>query len=328
MKSMNKFGINLNEAFTRIEKKINKTKLLEVNEINDKFGIRIFVKPECNQKTGSFKYRGALNNISKLVSKKNISNLVCFSSGNHGKAVAAIANKFNLNSTIFMPDSAPKYKILNTRKYNGKVLLHKGTRSSMEKRAIDFAKNNNANLIKPFDDRDIIAGQGTIGIEICKEFIEKKLDLDAVLVPCSGGGLAAGIALAVKKSFPDAKIHPVEPMNFDDTTRSLLAGKILSNNKLIKQSICDALLVPKPGKITFSINKELLSYGITVSEDQVIKAMQIGYHYFNLILEPGGAVGLAVLLKKQFNNKYKNIVIIASGGNISKENHKSYMIKN
>ncbi|PPR78626.1 MAG: L-threonine dehydratase catabolic TdcB [Alphaproteobacteria bacterium MarineAlpha2_Bin1] len=317
--------IDIKDAFTRIEKEMYTTKLLETNEINQKFGIRIFVKPECKQRTGSFKYRGAYNYVSKLLHKSKMPDLVCFSSGNHGKAVAAVARKFNLNSTIFMPETAPKYKILNTKKYNSNVILHSGTRASMEKRAIEYAKKNNSNLIRPFDDKDIIAGQGTIGIEICREFKEKKLNLDAVLIPCSGGGLAAGIALAVKEVFPMAKIHPVEPENYDDTTRSLQASKILSNKNLTKSSICDALLVPKPGNITFKINQKLLSNGITVSDDDVIQAMQIGYKYFNLILEPGGAVGLAVLLKKKFNEKYKNIVIIASGGNISKEIHNSYM---
>ena len=324
---MNKKIIEIKEANDRIKKNIYKTKLLEKHEINHKFGMRVFIKPECNQKTGSFKYRGAYNFISKLNAEKKINSVVCFSSGNHGKAVAAVAKNFNIKSTVFMPDTAPEFKVSSIKKYNAEVILHKGTRSSMEKRALNYAKKNNVTLIKPFDNKDIIAGQGTVGYEICEEFKEKNLKLDAVLVPCSGGGLVAGIALAVKEEFPMAKIHSVEPKDYDDTKKSLVEKKILSNKKLIKKSICDSLLVPKPGRITFNINKHLLSEGLTVSDNEVIKAMRIGFDSFNLVIEPGGAAGLAVLLKKQFNKNYNNIVIIASGGNISRENHKNYIEK-
>ncbi len=317
---MKKINIDIQKAASRITKNIVSTKLIENQELNKKFGIRVFIKPECNQKTGSFKYRGAYNFISKLYNENNKSSVVCFSSGNHGQAVAAVAKKFKINATVIIPDTAPKYKIINIKKHNPTVIIHKGSRESMEKRAYNLAKNNDSILIKPFDHEEIIAGQGTIGKEICKDMYEKKINLDAILVPCSGGGLAAGIALGVKKNFPNTIIHPVEPEGYDDTRRSLIKGEITPNFKN-SYSICDALLVPKPGKITFEINKRLLGRGFTVSDKEVIEAMKIGLNYFKLILEPGGAVGLAVLLKKQLNRTYKNIAIIASGGNISKEEH-------
>ncbi|MAR79271.1 MAG: pyridoxal-5'-phosphate-dependent protein [Rhodospirillaceae bacterium] len=318
-------NIDIEKAAERISKNIISTELIESQQINEKFGIRVFVKPECKQKTGSFKYRGAYNFISKLYDKYNNKlNVVCFSSGNHGQAVAAVAKKFNIKATVIVPDTAPDYKILNIRKYDPAIIIHKGSRESMEKRAHDLAKSNGSILVKPFDNEEIIAGQGTIGAEICKDMEKKNLKPDAILVPCSGGGLAAGIALGVKKVYPNTIIHPVEPEYYDDTRKSLIKGKIISNS-MKYHSICDALLVPKPGLITFEINKILLDQGFVVSDKEVIEAMKIGLNNFKLILEPGGAVGLAVLLKKQLNRFYKNIVIIASGGNISIENHQQLL---
>ena len=280
---MHDFKVDIESARDRIKNTINKTELLENKEFNKKFGSRILIKPECNQKTGSFKFRGAYNFISKLHEEKNYSNVICFSSGNHGQAVAAAAKSFNIKATVLMPSVAPKYKILKTKEHNARVILHSGSRASMERKAINLAEEKNLKLIKPFDDPDIIAGQGTIGTEIASELKEKNIDLNAILTPCSGGGLAAGIALGVMKTFPEANIHSVEPNHFDDTRRSLKEG-IIKFNAAGNHSICDALLVPSPGKVTFAINKQLLSEGFAVSDKNVIDAMRIGLKYFCLNL--------------------------------------------
>ncbi len=309
---------DIKDAYNRIRNKVIYTPLLESNELNEKFNTRILIKAENLQKTGSFKYRGATNSITALCSTQKSKGIICFSSGNHGQAIAYAAKTLNTNAIVVMPNTAPKIKIDKTKKYATEVILFEGTRENMEKFTLDLSKKTGRHLIRPFDDETIIAGQGTIGIEITKELKLKKIKTDAVLVPCSGGGLLAGTSIAIKNYDNKIKMHPIEPEGFDDTARSLEKNKILINDNK-SRSICDSLLVPKPGKLTFSINSKFSSKGFSVPDCAVYKAIKIAKKIFNLTLEPGGAIGLAAIINNQLPKNYKSVIVIASGGNIDPE---------
>ncbi len=311
-------------AAGRLAGKAVVTPLLENPALNDRLSARILIKPECLQRTGSFKFRGAYNRISQISAADRTRGVVAYSSGNHAQGVAAAARLLDIPATIVMPADAPKIKLENTRGYGAEVVLYDRASEKREAKAAEIAAASDATLIPPYDDPEIIAGQGTCGLEICRQTETLGVRLDAQLVCCGGGGLTAGIATAVSALSPDTKIFTVEPEGFDDTARSLAAGRRLSNASG-GQSSCDALLSPTPGKLTFEVNRRLVTSGLSVSEEAVLDAMRFAFTTLKLVVEPGGAVCLAALLSGRIDARGQAVAITLSGGNVDPEKMRSVL---
>lgn len=302
-------------AQERLKGKAVMTPLIESPALNALSGGRIFIKAECLQRTGSFKFRGAWNCISRLTGDKAKGGVVAYSSGNHAQGVAAAAQMMKLPALIVMPSDTPQIKIANTRGYGAEIVTYDRATESREAIAKKIADERQAVIVPPFEHPEIIAGQGTAGLEIIAEADERGVKLDAVLMAASGGGLAAGNALAFSAKSPATKIHTVEPEGFDDHARSLQSGK-REKNANVAGSICDALLSPQPGELTFAVNQPRLSAGLVVSEAEVKRAMVFAFEHLKLVIEPGGAVGLAAVLSGKLPTEGRAIAVIASGGNV------------
>jgi threonine dehydratase len=243
---------------------------------------------------------------------------VAFSSGNHAQGVAHAAQLLGMRATIVMPADAPQTKQARTRAYGAEVVLYDRLREDREAIARGIAEKRGATLVPPYDDPMVIAGQGTVGREIAEDMAARNLAPDIVMAPASGGGLIAGIGLAVKARFPATMIMIAEPENYDDHARSLQAGRLVRNDSP-PPTICDALMAPVPGDITFAINSKLASAGVFASDSEVGAAMGFAFRELKLVVEPGGAVGLAALLAGRFDARGKTVVIVLSGGNVDAE---------
>jgi threonine dehydratase len=217
-----------------------------------------------------------------------------------------------------MPEDAPRVKLENTRRLGGEPILYDRFSGDREAIAREVAAERGAELVPSYDHVDIIAGQGTVGLEIMRQCREKGLTPDQVLIPCGGGGLIAGSAIAIRGMAPGTTVHPVEPEGMDDTARSLRAGRRVANDPQAR-SICDALQAVTPGRLTFEINREFLAEGITVSDREVEEAMRFAFRHLKLVAEPGGAVALAAILAKRLETKARITVIVLSGGNVDAE---------
>ena len=292
-----------------------RTPLLSPSVLCDLVGAKVFLKPEILQRTGSFKFRGAFNKLSSIPQSARSGGVVAFSSGNHAQGVAAAAKILNMPATIVMPADSPVSKRERTKSYGAEVVLYDRDREDREAIARDIAGKRGATLVPPYDDPKVIAGQGTVGREICEDLAALGVAPDIVVAPVSGGGLIAGVATAVKARFPRAMVMSAEPEAFDDHARSLRAGKREAHESK-GRSICDALMAAIPGEITFAINSKLLAKGVTVSDAEVGQAVAFAYHELKLVVEPGGAVGLAALLAGHLDARGKNVVIVLSGGNV------------
>jgi threonine dehydratase len=288
-----------------------RTPLLESAALDAQAGGRVLLKAECLQRTGSFKFRGAYNAISQV----DADAVVAYSSGNHAQGVAVAARLLGKAATIVMPADAPAIKIENTRAYGAEVRLYERNRESREAIGAEIAARTGAALIRPYDDPQIIAGQGTAGLEIVEQAKACGMEIDVALVPCGGGGLIAGCGLALTKALPGIAIYAVEPDALDDTRRSLEAGERVGNAPGIS-SICDALLLPTPGELTFAINRQLLAGGLTVSDDEVRGALAFAFRHLKLVLEPGGAVALAAVLSGKLPLEHRTAAVVLSGGNV------------
>ena len=290
------------------------TPLIESQALNERFGARLLFKPEVLQRTGSFKFRGAYNKISTLSQEDRRHGVVAFSSGNHAQGVAASAAMFGIEAVIVMPSDAPAMKIANVRRMGAEVVLY--DRFSEDRAAIAKAYvDKGMALVPPYDDPAIIAGQGTIGLELVAQAEKLGAHLDAVVIPCGGGGLSSGISVAVKDGSPTTAIWAAEPEHFDDTRRSL-AGGVRVANEPGHTSICDALLTPEPGEITFEINRHNLAGSVAVSQTAVAAAMRDAMAYLKLVVEPGGCVALAALSSGEIDIKGKTVAVVLSGGNV------------
>ena len=294
------------------------TPLLEFPALDEQVGGWVLIKPEILQRTGSFKFRGAYNKISQLPEAKRPAGVVAYSSGNHAQGVAAAARLFGVPAAIVMPADAPAIKIENTRSYGAEVLLYDRYREAREEVAAGLVAERGATLVRPYDDPDIIAGQGTCGLEIARQAAALGRRLDAVLVCCGGGGLTAGSALALTELSPGTAIHTVEPEGFDDTARSLAAGRRVANDPG-PSSVCDALLAPTPGELTFTINRRLVTGGLAVTDAETRAAMAYAFRHLKLVVEPGGAVALAALLSGKIEARDKTVALTLSGGNVDPE---------
>ena len=292
-----------------------RTPLLSPPVLNERVGTRVFLKPEMLQRTGSFKFRGAFNKLSSIPLSSRGGGVVAFSSGNHAQGVAAAAQILNMQATIVMPADAPLSKRERTKAYGAEVVLYDRDREDREAIARDIAAKRGATLVRPYDDPLVIAGQGTVGREIAEDMAALGLTPDIVVAPASGGGLIAGVATAVKARYPQAILMSGEPEAFDDHARSLRAGKREAHGAA-GRTICDALMASIPGEITFAINSRLLTQGVTASDAEVGVAVEFAFRELKLVVEPGGAVGLAALLAGRIDISGKNVVIVLSGGNV------------
>jgi len=281
-------------------------------------GGRVFLKAETLQRTGSFKFRGAYNKLSSIPAERRRGGVVAFSSGNHAQGVAAAAQLLDMPAVIVMPRDAPRPKRERTAAFGAEVVLYDREREDREAIARSIAESRGAVLVPPYDDPMIIAGQGTAGREILEDLAAAGLTPDVILVTASGGGLTAGIALAVKALHPEARLYTAEPAGFDDHARSFRSGKREINNAM-SGSICDALMSPSPGKITFEINRALVGEGLAASDEEVARAVAFAFRELKLVVEPGGAVALAALLSGKIDVKDRIAVAVLSGGNIDPE---------
>lgn len=309
---------SIKNAHKRIKRYIAETPLITNREINNKYKAKIYFKLENRQKTGSFKVRGAFNKLLQLKNIEKKKGVIAYSSGNHGQAVSYASKILGIDSLVVMPKDAPKIKLENTRKYGAKIVLFNRLIESREEIAMAIAKKSGRVLIPPFDDLDIIIGQGTVGLEIVNKLNEKKIKPDVFLCCCSGGGLIAGASSYLKSFFPNLSIYCAEPKHYDDMRMSIKKGKLVSVNTNFP-TICDALTVKIAGKLTFKINKKLLEGGLVVTDNEVKKAIRFLKKNLNIITEPGGAVPAAALLSKysEFNDKV--VVVMVSGGNIDQK---------
>jgi threonine dehydratase len=309
---------DIEDAARQIAGMAVRTPLLESPVLNARLGGRLLVKAEPMQRTGSFKFRGAYNRISRLDDKQKKGGVVAYSSGNHAQGVAAAAQILGIPAVILMPADAPAIKVRNTKSYGAEVIHFDRYTENREEIGRKVCAERGAVLVPPYEDPYIIAGQGTLGLEIVAQASEAKASLNAVLVTCGGGGLVAGTSTAIKGKLPEVPIYAVEPQGFDDTTRSLKSGKLESNDPAAR-SICDALLAPTPGDLTFSINRRTLAGGIAVSDDEARQAMVAAFNELKLVVEPGGAVALAAVLSGKFPIKGKTVAVVCSGGNVDPE---------
>ncbi len=302
-------------AADRIEGVAYRTPLIENADINQTLGGRVLLKLETMQRTGSFKFRGAYNRLSKFSAQERGRGVVTFSSGNHAQGVSAAAKLLGIRAVIVMPADAPAIKIERTRRNGAEIVFYDRQRQDRLAIATDVADETGGVLIPPYDDGDIIAGQGTAGLEIVAQARALGTSLDAVIICCGGGGLTAGCALAVSADLPGCDIYTAEPAGFDDTRRSLEAGRRLSVDRA-ESSICDALLTPSPGELTFAINRRLVTGGLTVTDEEVRRAMATAFREFKIVVEPGGAAALAAVLEKRLDPRDRAVAVVVTGGNV------------
>ncbi|MEP5757729.1 MAG: threonine/serine dehydratase [Litoreibacter sp.] len=297
-------------ARQRIEGHARVTPLLNSPFVDKIAGRRVFIKAEALQHTGSFKFRGAWSAISALSDESLLGGVIAFSSGNHAQGIALAAREFNTDAVIIMPADAPAIKITNTRALGAEVVLFDRATEDRDEIGARIAKDRGLTLIKPFDEPQVIAGQGTIGLELLEQSDVREAD---VLVCCGGGGLTSGISLAVEET--NLRVRPVEPVGFDDVARSLKAGEIKRNSST-SGSICDAIITPQPGDLTFPIMHRLCGPGIVVPEEDCLRAMAVAFARLKVVLEPGGAIALAAALYHGDQIEGDDVIAIASGGNV------------
>ncbi|OWV85722.1 threonine ammonia-lyase [Rhizobium sp. R635] len=302
-------------ARARLRGHIRRTPLLSSPFLNEIAGRRLFVKAECLQHTGSFKFRGGWSAVSGLDPSVRANGVIAFSSGNHAQGVALAAKLHGVPSVIIMPSDAPKLKIDNTRAFGADVVLYDRANEDRDEIGAKLSAERGLTLIKPFDEPFVIAGQGTTGLEISEQAADEGIASAEVLVPCGGGGLTSGIALALEASAPGFRVRPCEPENFDDTTRSLASGRI-ERNASMSGSICDAIVTPQPGNITFPILKRLVGAGIVVTDEEALRAMALAFVRLKIVVEPGGAVALAAALFHGDALESDTVVAVTSGGNV------------
>ena len=276
---------------------------------------RVFLKAEILQRTGSFKFRGAYNKLSSIPLSERTHGVVAYSSGNHAQGVAAAARLLGMPAVIVMPEDAPRPKRERTRSLGAEVVLYDRAREDRQAIAQDIAQKRHAALVPPYDDPLVIAGQGTIGREIVEDLAAHGLLPEVVVVTASGGGLTAGIALAVKARVPQARLYTAEPEGFDDHARSFRSGQ-REKNPTLTGTICDALMAQTPGELTFAINRALVGEGCAVSDQEVAAAVAFAFSELKLVVEPGGAAALAALLSGKIDVRGKLAVAVLSGGNV------------
>ncbi|MBC7137610.1 MAG: threonine/serine dehydratase [Defluviimonas sp.] len=302
-------------AAARMAGHVRCTPLLSSPFVDALAGRRVLVKAECLQHTGSFKARGAWAALSALPAEARARGVIACSSGNHAQGVAAAARAFGAPAVIVMPADAPRLKLDNTRALGAEVVLYDRATGDRDAVAAALAAERGLTLVRPFDDAEVIAGQGTCGLEIARQALEAGVTRADVVTCCGGGGLTAGIALALEARAPGLRVRPAEPAGFDDTARSLAAGE-RRRNAARSGSICDAIITPEPGALTFPILQRLCGPGLVVSDDEALRAMAVAFTRLKIVLEPGGAVALAAVLFRGDEIEGDTVICTASGGNV------------
>jgi threonine dehydratase len=305
----------IQDAYQRIESHIVKTPLLNSPRLDAIAGRRLWLKAEPLQVTGSFKFRGACAAVSALSSEVLERGVVAYSSGNHAQGVALAAKIWGARATIIMPHDAPANKVANTEAYGARVVRYKRGVESREAIGTQLATHEGLHLIKPYDDPHVIAGQGSIGLELVDQLRDAGAKASSLLCCCGGGGLSAGLATALHSLAKDITLHTVEPEGFDDTARSLSLGERVTN-ATEQGSICDAIVTPTPGELTFPVLKRYAGPGFAVSDMAVLNAMKVAFDTLKLVIEPGGAVALAAALDPATLPDDQELVVVASGGNV------------
>lgn len=307
---------DIEDAAVRVKDVTVRTPLLRFDALDEAVGAPVWVKPETLQRTGSFKMRGAWNRISRIPEGDRSKGVIAFSSGNHAQGVAESARLLGMKATIVMPSDAPAAKIASTRRRGAEVRLYDRVKESREAIAAAIAGASGATTVRPFDDSWIMAGQGTAGLEAARDAAAMGVTFGSLICNASGGGLLAGMAVAFEGVSPDTEVYVAEPEGHDDLIRSLAARQIVSNAPGIR-SIADALMSPEPGALTFEIHKRRVRGGFTASNDQLLDAMSFAFHNMKLVVEPGGANGLAVLLNNRAHFAARGpVLVVLSGGNV------------
>lgn len=302
-------------AAERLKNVVRRTPLLNSPFLDEIAGRRVWVKAEALQHTGSFKFRGAWSTVSALPEDAARKGVIAYSSGNHAQGVAHAAARHGIAAVIVMPEDAPKLKIDNTRAFGAEVVLYDRQNGSREEIGEALANERGLTLIRPYDEPLVIAGQGTTGLEIAEQAASVGVTQADVVVCCGGGGLSSGIALALESEAPGLRLRPTEPEGFDDVARSLASGGRVTNNTNTG-SICDAIITPSPGKLTFPILQRLSGPGIVVSDEEALLAVALAAMRLKLVVEPGGAVALAAALFRKEEIEGEDVIVVATGGNI------------
>ncbi len=306
---------DVNRAAERIRGEAVRTPLLRSDALDHMVGKKVFLKPECLQRTGSFKFRGAYNAISQLSKDECEIGFVASSSGNHAQGIAEAARLFGANATIIMPSDAPKMKVHRTQASGAEIVYYDRASEDRDLAVAEFMNEKGGVFIHPFNNPNVIAGQGTVGLEIAEDLQNKGLELDHMVICTGGGGLTSGVTLAIKHHFPDAKIYSSEPAGFDDYARSLKSGSI-ETNASTAGSVCDAVISPSPGPIGFEINRKNLSGGLVVTDEEALDAVRFAFEELKLVVEPGGAVALASVIKYAPEWDGDVVALTLSGGNV------------
>ncbi|HEY3814385.1 MAG TPA: threonine/serine dehydratase [Caulobacteraceae bacterium] len=292
------------------------TPLVESPALNETVGARVLLKCETLQVSGSFKFRGAYNRISRLSDEEKARGVVAYSSGNHAQGVAAAAKLLGTRALIVMPSDAPEVKVAGVRAFGGEVRSYDRWTESREAIGAEIARDRGSVLVPPFDDRFVAAGQGTAGIEMVNQAKAAGAVLDEVYCGASGGGLIAGVSLAMEALSPSTDVIVVEPADYNDHALSLAAGTRVAHAKDVPPSFCDALMSPMPGEVTFPINGRLLKGALGVTDSEVAEAIRYAFRWLKLVVEPGGAVSLAALLAGKADVKDKTVGVLLTGGNV------------
>lgn len=305
-------------AASRLDGIAVRTPLLHSQKVDERLGFRLLIKAEALQKTGSFKFRGAYNALVQLSPKQRSSGVVSYSSGNHAQGLAAAASLLGISATVVMPSDAPAIKAEKTRSYGAEVVLYDRYREDRVAIAERIAALTGAVVVPSFDDPDIIAGQGTAGLEIARQAEELGFNIDAAIMSCSGGGLSSGCAIALSAKCPGIALYTAEPVGIDDMRYSLAAGRRISSSPDTR-SVCDSLTTRIPGELTFAVNRRLVKEGLSVTDAEVFNAMGLAFDEFRLVIEPGGAAALAAAISGKADFKGKTVAVVASGGNVTRE---------
>ena len=306
---------DIEAAATRLKGHARRTPLLSSPFLDAIAGRRVFVKAECLQHTGSFKFRGAWSAVSALAPEVRAQGVIAFSSGNHAQGVALAAKLHNIPAVVVMPADAPRIKIENTSALGAEVVLYDRATEDRDAIGQNLSTARGLTLIKPYDNDMVIAGQGTTGLEIAEQATAQGVFDADVLVCCGGGGLTSGIALALASRATGLRARPVEPAGFDDVTRSLADG-MRQKNANLSGSICDAIITPTPGELTLPIMQRLCGPGIVVTDSQALQAVALAWLRLKIVLEPGGAVALAAALFHGDQIQSQDVICVASGGNV------------
>ena len=309
---------DVEDAAVKLEGVAVRTPLLRSDALDAAAGGRVFVKAECLQRTGSFKIRGAYNRLVRLTEAERPAGVVAFSSGNHAQGVACAARMLGVPAVIVMPSDAPRMKVEATHGYGAEVVLFDRFTESREVIAARIGQERGAVVVPSYDDIHVIAGQGTVGLEAVRQLADLGVEADIAITPASGGGLMAGINLVFEQLSPATRLFTAEPAGYDDHRQSLEAGQRIAL-KPVGPSLCDALLAPQPGELTFAINGPRLSGGYAVTDEEALAAMAFAFRHLKIVLEPGGAVALAAVLSGKIALDSRTALVIASGGNVDAE---------